>query len=288
MADGATSSDVRGVAGRSLGDRLLDPAVATLSSLVLAFLLLPVIVLIVMSFSGARSPLAWGGFSTRWWQEMAADADVSRAATNSLVVAGCVAVLATVLGTTLALGLDRRSRRRSTSALDVAVVTPILLPDVVQGIALLLAFRLAFDAIDAAFGVRFLCGRATIVAAHTAFAASYVTLLVRARLSTIPRNLVEAALDLGATPFRAFLRVQLPLLLPAVVGGAILAFTLSLDEYVLTFFTSGPGSDTLPIWVESSARRGITPKVNAVSAVLVVASIALASLAAFIQRTRKP
>jgi spermidine/putrescine transport system permease protein len=272
--------------GRTPGDRLLEPANAALAAGVLAFLYLPVAVLAVYSFSGSRFATKWGGFSLRWYESLAASADVRRAAANSLVVAAWVALLATVLGTALALGLHRRARRASTARHDAAVMAPILVPDVVQGIALLLAFVLLFDVVERLTGSRPTLGRTTIVLAHTSFATSYVTLLVRARLAGTSAALEEAAADLGATPAQTFLRVTLPLLLPAVVGGALLAFTLSLDEYVITFFTSGSGSDTLPLHVAASARRGITPQVNALSAVMVAVSLALAVAAMALQRRR--
>lgn len=274
-------------AGRTLADRLLDPVTAAVAASCLLFLWLPVAVLTVFSFSGARQPHVWGGFSTKWYAALFDHPDVSRTAANSFVIAGSVALLSAALGTLLALGLDRRERVRPTAAHDAAVLVPILVPDVVQGIALLLAFVLAFGAVERAFGVAPSLGRWTVVLAHTAFATSYVTLLVRTRLRTIPRALEEAALDLGASPAEAFRRVTLPLVRPAVIGGALLAFTLSLDEYVITFFTSGPGSDTLPVWIASAVRRGqVTPVVNALSALLVVGSVALVSLSVLVQRGR--
>ena len=273
--------------GRTLSDRLLDPATAVVAASCLLFLWLPVAVLLVFSFSGARQPHVWGGFSTRWYEALVDHPDVRRTAANSLTIATSVAALSTVLGTLLALGIDRRARTRRTAALDAAVMVPILVPDVVQGISLLLGFVVAFGAIDRLFGGAPTLGRWTVVIAHTAFASSYVAILVRARLATVPRSLEEAALDLGATPAQAFRRVTLPLLAPAVVGGALLAFTLSLDEYVLTFFTSGPGSDTLPVWIASAVRRGqVTPVLNALSAILVVGSVALVSLSVLVQRRR--
>lgn len=272
--------------GRTPADRAAGPLGAAAAWTALAFLLVPMAVVVAYSFSASRSAGTWGGFSVRWWAEMSRDPEIRRAAANSLVVAGSTAVLAAFLGTTLALGLHRRARRRGTALADSAVLAPILLPDVVQGVALLLAFVLAFDAVGRVTGSAPALGRWTIVCAHAAFASSYVCLLVRARLATIPRSLEEAALDLGATPLRVFLRVQLPLLLPAVAGGALLAFTLSLDEYVLSFFTAGAGSDTLPMWFASAARKGVTPEVNAVSAAMVLASGALAAAAMFLQRRR--
>lgn len=273
--------------GAPLRDRLLDPVTAAVAAACLLFLWLPVAVLAVFSFSGARQPHVWGGFSTRWYAALVDDPNVRRTAGNSFAIALAVAALATVLGTTFALGLDRRARRRSVALPETAALVPILVPDVVQGISLLLGFVTAFAALDRAFGAAPSLGRWTVVLAHTAFAASYVTVLVRARLRTIPPALEEAALDLGAPPWTAFRRVTLPLVAPAVLGGALLAFTLSLDEYVLSFFTSGPGSDTLPVWIASAAARGqATPLVNAVSAVLVAGSVALVSAAALVQRRR--
>jgi ABC-type spermidine/putrescine transport system permease subunit II len=275
--------------GRSLGDRLLDPVTAAVAASCLLFLWLPVGVLLLFSFSGARQPHVWGGFSTKWYEALLDHPDVARTAANSFSIAASVAVVSTVLGSLLALGLDRRARVRPTAAHDAAVMVPILVPDVVQGISLLLAFVLAFGAMERLFGTAPTLGRTTVVLAHTAFATSYVTILVRTRLRSIPRALEEAALDLGATPAQAFRRVTLPLLAPAVLGGALLAFTLSLDEYVLTFFTSGPGSDTLPVWIASAVRRGqATPVLNALSALLVVGSVVLVSSSVLAQRGRRP
>lgn len=254
---------------------------------VFVFLYAPVAVLLVYSFSGASRAHLWGGFSTRWYEALATDPDVHRTAGNSFAIAGAVAVLATCLGTVLALDLHRRARTRPVRALDTATMVPILVPDLVQGISLLLAFTTFFALCRSALGTAPALGRWTVVLAHTAFATSYVAVLVRTRLRTIPRSLEEAAMDLGATPAQAFRRVTLPLVAPAVIGGAVLAFTLSLDEYVITFFTSGPGSDTLPVWIASTVRRAqATPVVNVVSALLVVGSFVLVSLSAFVQRRR--
>ena len=158
-------------------------------------------------------------------------------------------------------------------------------PDIVQGIALLMSFTLCwFVLANAVFGWTPALGRTTVILAHTAYAFAYVTVIVRARLKGMGRVMEEAAMDLGATPWRAFLRVTLPLIRPAVIGGFLLAFTLSLDEFVITFFTSGTEGSTLPVYIWSKVRFGVTPEINALSAVLVVASIALVSLSAFVQR----
>jgi ABC-type spermidine/putrescine transport system permease subunit II len=261
---------------------------AVLPIAALTFLWLPVVVLVVHSFSGATKAHLWGGFSTRWWTSLADDTEVGLRAANSLVVAVTVAVLATVLGTTLALGLERRGRRRGAAALEVAVTSPILMPDLVQAVSILILYETASILLHATAGFDLRRGRWSIALAHTAFAASYVALLVRTRLRTIPRALEEAALDLGATPAEAFRRVTLPLLAPAVVGGGVLAFTLSLDEYVIAYFTAGAGSDTLPVWIASTMRRAqATPVVNVVSTIAIVGSVLLVAASVLLQRRRR-
>jgi ABC-type spermidine/putrescine transport system permease subunit II len=271
--------------GRALGDRLLDPALATNAALVLAFLYLPMAVLVVFSFSGSRYASVWGGFTTKWYGELWEDRAVQDALGNSLVIALAVAALSTVLGTCTALALERHSSRRVAAAGEIAVTLPIAMPDIVQGVALLLTFTLVwFAAADALFGWTPRLGRATVIAAHAAYAFAYVTVIVRARLAGMSAALEEAAADLGATPLQTFLRVTLPLLAPAVVGGFLLAFTLSLDEFVITFFTSGNEGRTLPVYVWTKVKHGVSPEINALSALLVVASAALVTASALLQR----
>ncbi len=265
-------------------DRLIAPLAWGNAGLVLAFLYLPVVVLAVFSFSDSRYAAVWNGFTTRWYGELARDVAVGRALANSALVAACTAVVATVLGTLLALGMARATRGRA--ALEGAVVAPVVVPDVVQGVSLLLFFSLLFGLVTRLTGARPTLGLPTVIAGHGAFAISYVALLVRARLAQLPPSLEEAALDLGATPRAAFRRVTLPLLGPAVLGGALLAFTLSFDEFVIAFFTSGDRAPTLPVHVWSMVRRGVTPEMNALSALLVAGSIVLVSLSALLQRSK--
>jgi ABC-type spermidine/putrescine transport system permease subunit II len=271
--------------GRSLPDRLLDPALAANAGLVLAFLYLPMLVLVAFSFSGSRYASVWGGFSTKWYGKLLEDRELLDALGNSLVIGFAVALLSTALGTCTALALERHASRRVAAAGEVATTLPIAMPDVVQGIALLMSFSLVwFAAADAVFGWTPRLGRGTVIVAHTAYAFAYVTVIVRARLAGMSSTLEEAAADLGATPLQAFRRVTLPLLAPAVVGGFLLAFTLSLDEFVITFFTSGVEGRTLPVYVWSKLRFGVSPEINALSALLVVASAALVTLSAVVQR----
>lgn len=271
--------------GRTLGDRLLDPALAANAGLVLAFLYVPMAVLVVFSFSGSKYAAVWGGFSTKWYEKLAEDRALGAALGNSLVIGLVVAVLSTVIGTMTALGLERHATRRTAAFGDVAVTLPIAMPDLVQAIALLMSFQLCwFGLANALFGWTPSLGRTTVILAHTAYAFAYVTVVVRARLQGMARTLEEAASDLGAAPWTAFRRVTLPLLWPAVLGGFLLAFTLSLDEFVITFFTSGTEGSTLPVYIWSKVRFGVTPEINALSSVMVVASVALVSLSAFVQR----
>lgn len=271
--------------GRALSDRLLDPSLGANAALAFAFLYVPMAVLVAYSFSGARLAAVWGGFSTKWYGELFKDERMLAALANSVVIGLVVALLSTVLGTLTAMGLERRAGTRAAALGDAAVTLPIAMPDIVQGIAMLMTFSFVwFAAARALFGAEPALGRTTVILAHTAWAFAYVTVVVRARLAGMSRALDEAAADLGATPFVAFRRVTLPLIWPAVLGGFLLAFTLSLDEFVITFFTSGTDGGTLPVYIWSEVRSGVTPKINALAALLVVASVALVTLSALLQR----
>jgi ABC-type spermidine/putrescine transport system permease subunit II len=271
--------------GRTFADRLFDPALATNAALVLAFLYLPMAVLVVFSFSASKYASVWGGFSTKWYEALPQDRDLLDALANSLVIGVAVAAVSTAIGTATALALERHAPRRLAAAGDVAVTLPIAMPDIVQGIALLMSFKLVWFAVATGlFGWTPSLGRGTVIVAHTAYAFAYVTVIVRARLAGMSATLEEAAADLGATPARTFRRVTLPLIAPAVIGGFLLAFTLSLDEFVITFFTSGNEGRTLPVYIWSKVRFGVSPEINALSAVLVVASAALVAVSALVQR----
>ncbi|MBI2195254.1 MAG: ABC transporter permease [Planctomycetes bacterium] len=267
-------------------DRLLRGLLALNAVSAYAFLYLPIAVLILFSFSASRYASVWGGFSFRWYIHLFRDSAVRDALANSLFIAGLASVLATVMGTLLALGLERRRGHRHAARWDAAVTLPILIPDIVQGISLLLFFVLSFSALERLLGWRPTLGRTTVILAHTAFAISYVAVVVRARLAGMSRTLEEAAMDLGATEWQVLHRVTLPLVWPGVLGGGLLAFTLSLDEFVITFFTTGPGATTLPIQVWSMVRRGVTPEINALSSLILILSIVLVTLSLAVQRKR--
>jgi spermidine/putrescine transport system permease protein len=251
--------------------------------LVFAFFYLPIFVLVVFSFNENTRVGVWSGFSTRWYGEMLRNQDVIRALRNSLIVALVSTIVATVLGTAAALAMERY-RFRGQRTYDALLYLPIIIPDVTMAVMLLLFFVQAFGLIQGAVGWRLNLGLGTISLAHIAFNISFVAVVVRARLAQLDSSLEEAAADLYAGRWQAFRRVTLPLILPGVAGGALLALTLSLDDVVVTSFVTGPGSTTLPVYVFGLVRRGVTPLINAVSTVMLVASMILVMVSLGFQR----
>jgi spermidine/putrescine transport system permease protein len=271
---------------RGFGDRFIAPLLALNAVLAYGFLYLPVVVLVLFSFSASRYASIWGGFSLEWYAKLFHNPDIARALLNSLVIAAGTTLIATVLGTLAALGLERVANRRRAARYDAALTLPILVPDIVQGIALLLFFVVVFNGLEYVIDWRPTLGRTTVIIAHAAFAVSYVAVVVRARLNGMDKRFEEAAMDLGANEWQVFQRITLPLIWPGVLSGGLLAFTLSLDEFVITFFTSGPGATTLPIQVWSMVKRGVTPEINALSTLMLMSSIALVALSIELQRRR--
>jgi spermidine/putrescine transport system permease protein len=267
-------------------DHLLEPFLAFNAVLAYTFLYLPIVMLVLFSFSSSRYASMWGGFSLEWYAKLFHNLELSQALLNSLLIAAAATLIATVLGTLAALGLERFPDRRRASHYDAALTLPILVPDIVQGIALLLFFVLVFNGLERVFDWRPTLGRTTVIIAHTAFAISYVAVVVRARLSGMQKSFEEAAMDLGANEWQVFRQITLPLIWPGVLSGGLLAFTLSLDEFVLTFFTSGAGATTLPIQVWSMVKRGVTPEINALSTLMLLTSITLVTLSVGLHRRR--
>jgi spermidine/putrescine transport system permease protein len=222
---------------------------------VFGFLYLPIAVLVLLSFNRAGLPTTWTGFSTHWYGELFNNRDILRAASNTLVVAVFATLLATMLGTMLAIGME--ARRRKGSALEALAFAPMVIPDIVLAVALL-SF---FSQLGATLGLH------TIIISHVIFDLAFVCAIVRARLKNFDYSIVEASRDLGASAWTTFWRVMFPVLAPAVVAGALLAFTLSVDEFIIAFFTAGAGrsSITLPIQIYSMIRFGITPEINALA-----------------------
>ena len=223
------------------------------------FLYLPIAVLIIYSFNKARISAVWDGFTVNWYREMLTDASMLSALKNSLIVGLASTIISTIIGTLTALSMSRY-KFLGKRAFDSILYMPLIIPDIVMGISLLTFYVF----------IRFTLGLASIVVAHVAFNISYVAVVVRARLHGYDRTLDEAAMDLGASPVQTFMRVTLPLILPGVIGGALIAFTMSFDDYLITSFVVGVGSTTLPIKVYSMMKFGVTPEVNALSTLILL------------------
>jgi putrescine transport system permease protein len=235
----------------------------------LAFLYLPIVILVIYSFNASRLVTVWGGWSTRWYVELLNDSAMLDAAWVTLRIAVLSATAATVLGTLAAVALVRLGRFRGRLLFTGMVYAPLVMPEVITGLSLLLLF-VAVD-VDRGFW--------TITTAHTTLTMCFVAVVVQSRLLTFDRSLEEAAMNLGCPPLRTFLTVTLPLIAPALVSGWVLAFTLSLDDLVLASFTTGPGATTLPIRIYSEIRLGVKPEINAICTI-VIAVVATGIVAA--------
>lgn len=254
--------------------------------LVYAFLYLPIVVLIIFSFNAnPRNVSVWTGWTVSWYGEVFNNAALMDALKNSLIVAFIATAVSTVLGTAAALSLER-FRYRGQRAYDGLLYMPVIIPDVTMAVMMLLFFAQTFSMIQGATGARLGFGLGTISLSHIAFNISFVAIVVRARLSMMDPSLEEAASDLYAGRWNAFRKVTLPIILPGVLGGALLALTLSLDDVVVTSFVTGPGSTTLPVYVFGLVRRGVSPLINAVSVIMLVASMILVMASLFAQRVR--
>lgn len=268
-------------------DHLMDLLVKLDVLLVYLFLYLPIFVLVLYSFSAGRYALVWGGFSLETYRKVLQDPEVAQALGNSLAVAFSATLIATALGTLLALALER-SRFRGQALAESLSYLPILIPEIVMAVGLLLFFAQLFRPSLSLLGIE-LGPFPTVIAGHVAFSASYVMVVVRARLQDFDRSLEEAAIDLGARPWQVFYRVTLPLLAPAILSGALLAFTLSLDDFYITYFSTagGTGFQTLPLYIYFlQGRAGIPPQVNAVAALMLLLSLSLIALSLWLQRHR--
>jgi len=237
------------------------------------FLYLPIIVLVIYSFNDNRSVSVWTGFTTKWYVQLLSDRALINALRVSLWVAVWSTLIATIMGTLAALALERH-RFRGRLTYDAALYLPVIIPDIVMALSTLLFFVIVAVPLS----------RYTILVTHVAFNIAFVAVVVRARLAEMDSSLEEAAADLGADTWTTFRRVTLPLLMPGIVSGALLAFTLSLDDFVITFFVSGPGSTTLPVRVYSMIKFGVTPEVNAISTLMLLGSTVLVVISLLLQR----
>ncbi len=230
------------------------------SLLVYAFLFLPIVILIVFSFNDSEDNFAWTGFTLAWYPVLFSNEDMLEALVNTLRVAVVAVLVATVLGTLLGLGLARLRSRSIGGLAETLIILPMVAPEIILGISLLLFFAQLFSARGSL---------AQISIAHITFCVSYVAVVVRARAVSLDPHVEEAARDLGASAVGAFRYVTLPLLAPAIAAGAMLAFALSFDDLIVTTFNAGPGSSTLPLYLYSRIRFGVTPEINAISTIIV-------------------
>lgn len=237
------------------------------------FLYVPIFILIIYSFNANKVVGVWTGFSTEWYSALFNDRQMLSAFRVSLWVAFWSTLVSTILGTLAALSLER-FHFRGKMTYDAVVYMPVIIPDIVIALSTLLFFVI----------VAIPLSRYTVLIAHIAFNISFVAIIVRARLANMDDNLEEAAADLGANEWKTFRRVTLPLLMPGIVAGALMAFTLSLDDFVITFFVAGPGATTLPVRVYSMIKFGVTPEVNAVSTLMFVGSTLLVVISLLLQR----
>jgi putrescine transport system permease protein len=240
----------------------------------LAFLYLPIAILVLYSFNASRLVAVWGGWSLRWYVALLDDRAMIDAAATSLGIAFLSATGATVLGTLAALALTRFGRFRGRTAFSAMIYAPLVMPEVITGLSLLLLF-VAID-LDRGFD--------TVAMAHTTLTMSFVAVIVHARLVGFDRSLEEAAMDLGCPPLRTFLTITLPLIAPALAAGFLLAFSLSLDDLVIASFTTGPGATTLPIRIYSEVRLGVKPEINAVCTIFIAVVAAAVVAASWLQK----
>ncbi|GIK98660.1 MAG: putrescine/spermidine ABC transporter permease [Alphaproteobacteria bacterium] len=241
--------------------------------LVYLFLYGPIAVLVVLSFNRAGLPTAWTGFSTEWYGKLLTNEAILASAANTLIVALASTAISTAIGTLLAVGLERL---RPSAALDGLVFVPMIIPDIVLAIALLSFYTL----LDVTLGLH------SIILSHTVFNIAFVCAVVRARLKNFDSSIVEASIDLGAGEIRTFFRIVLPVIAPGVLAGALLAFTLSVDEFIIAYFTAGPGSasTTFPMQIYAMIRFGVTPEINAVATIVIGVSFFLVLLSQRLQR----
>lgn len=270
---------IRRSAGIPVGQQLLFGN----AILVFSFFYIPILALIFFSFNAGRVPTVWEGFSLQWYTALVNDDAILRAFRNTMIVTFVSTIISTIIGTLVSIAMERYQFKLKLP-FDAILYMPIIIPDILIALATLLFFVITFNTIGQLLGVTWGLGLTTIIIAHAAFNISFVATIVRARLVDMDPNLEQAARDLYANEWQTFRRVTMPLLMPGIISGALLAFTLSLDDFVITFFVSGPGSTTLPLLVYSKVKFGVTPDLNALTTLLLVFSIGLVLMSQFLQR----
>ncbi len=256
------------------------------STLMYLFLYAPIVILVLFSFTTDSFGARMTGFTFSWYGKLFEDARLIGAAINTLKVALTSTIVSTIIGTLTALAMERY-RFHGKGAFDALLYLPIVIPEIVMALSLLAFFAFSFGIIESVLGVHLSNSLTTVIIAHIAFSISFVVVVVRASLKGFDRRLEEAAQDLGANEWQTFRRVTFPLILPGIVGGALLAFTLSLDDFIISFFTTGPGTSLLPVEVYAAVKRAVTPKINAISTLMLVLSMVLVGVSQFIQQRQR-
>ncbi|MFQ3633836.1 ABC transporter permease [Roseiflexus sp.] len=285
MVDIQTRQSVR-VAGGERRRSAGSLALGAHALLTMVFLYAPIVVLVLFSFTRDSFGVRWTGFTFEWYERLLSNQRLLTAAMNTLIVALSSTVVSTIIGTMTALAMERY-RFRGRTGFDALLYLPIVIPEIVMALALLAFFAFSFGILETLFGIRLQFGLATVTIAHIAFTISFVVVVVRASLKGFDMRLEEAAKDLGANEWQTFRYITLPLIMPGVIGGALLAFTLSLDDFVITFFTTGSGVSLLPVEVYGQVKRAITPQINAISTLMLLVSITLVFFSQFVQRRRE-
>ena len=249
----------------------MKPIAKIYTGLIMLFLFAPILILLVFSFNEAKSLSVFSGFSFHWYEELFRDSDTLESVKNTLVLAVSAALISTAMGTAAAVGMYRLRNRYLRLALDTATNIPMINPDIITGISLMLMFVFVGRLFGAATSLNFW----TILIAHVTFCLPYVILQVLPKLQQMDKALPEAAMDLGCTPMRAFFKVEVPEILPGILTGLIMAFTLSLDDFVISYFTSGNGFQTLPIRIYNMTKKTVTPKMYALATIIFFVILAL-------------
>ncbi len=253
-------------------NRVSKAVLSSYSFLIYVILYAPIVILVIYSFNTSKLNATWDGFTLNWYSVLVNDDNVINALQNSLIVAVSSTVISTVIGTLAAVGMYKYKFRGKT-VLDALLYVPIVIPEIVMGISLLVFFTQA----------QITLGLVTLILAHVTFSVSYVVITVRARLAGFDKALEEAAMDLGANALQTFFKVTLPLILPGIIAGSLMALTLSLDDVIISFFVSGAACETLPLRIYSMVRMGVTPEINALSTIMLVATLSIALISEIIQ-----
>ena len=249
----------------------MKPASKVFTALIMIFLFAPIVILLVFSFNEAKSLSVFSGFSLYWYRELFRDSETLNAVKNTLVLAVCAAAISTVMGTAAAVGINKLRNRYLHAVMDTVTNIPMINPEIITGISLMLMFVFVGRLFGAATSLSFW----TMLIAHVTFCLPYVILQVLPKLQQMDASLPEAAMDLGCTPLRAFFKVEIPEILPGIITGLIMAFTLSLDDFVISYFTAGNGFQTLPIRIYSMTKKTVTPKMYALATIIFFVILAL-------------